>query len=507
MLRYVDDILNKITMYRVVLYALCGMLVAAVGLSFVGLIPYSWFSILYSSAFITLVAWIGNDAFARIFRAPTNVESVFITALILVFLISPPHSPYDGAYYALATWATLWAIAGKFIFAIRRKHLFNPAALGVAMTGLFLGLGATWWVGTPWMLPFVLLLGLPLVRKIHRFDLFLSFMLSALVSITVTQVVAGVDLWSALVQEIVYSPLIFFATVMLTEPLTTPPTRWLRIIYGVFVGALFSPALNINGVYTTPELALLVGNIFSYLVSPKQKLMLRLAAIEKVANNTYDFVFETKQKMKFKPGQYLEWTLAHKKYDSRGVRRYFTIASSPTEQKLRIGVRFYQDASSFKKSLASLKPGQGIVASQLSGDFTMPRDKKRKLAFVAGGIGVTPFRSMIKYLIDSGEKRDVAMLYSARNEGDLAYRSLFDQARSLGMKVIYTLTDADVPQSWQGRRGPVDPKMIAEEIPDFAERTFYISGPRAMVTNFQDALAKMGVPRTHVKTDFFPGFA
>ena len=134
------------------------------------------------------------------------------------------------------------------------------------------------------------------------------------------------------------------------------------------------------------------------------------------------------EKLKFKPGQYLEWTLPHEKIDNRGMRRYFTIASSPTEKDMIMGVKFYDKPSSYKQSLISLENQGIVVASQLAGDFTLPKDKNKKLIFIAGGIGVTPFRSMIKYLIDNNEKRDIVIFYSNKSFADIAYKEIFDEA-------------------------------------------------------------------------------
>ncbi len=213
--------------------------------------------------------------------------------------------------------------------------------------------------------------------------------------------------------------------------------------------------------------------------------------------------------MPFRPGQYLEWTLGHQKADSRGNRRYFTLASSPTENEIIMGVKFYNPASSFKKALLSLSAGDEIVASQLAGDFVLPKNKNQKLVFLAGGIGVTPFRSMTKYLLDKNEKRDVVFFYSNKTIQDLLYSDIFSVAeKDFGMKMVYTLAELDkIPSDWPGERGFIDEKMIRNNVPDFMERMFYISGPRVMVVAFEKILAKLGIPKNQIKTDFFPGFA
>jgi ferredoxin-NADP reductase len=213
---------------------------------------------------------------------------------------------------------------------------------------------------------------------------------------------------------------------MLTEPQTTPPTRHLRIMYGVLVGILFGTTFNFGFLHNTPELALIVGNVFAYLVSPKQKLFLKLKEKVEVGPGIYDFIFDKDKNFNFSAGQYLEWTLAHPKSDLRGVRRYFTIASSPTEDTLRLGAKFYEPASTFKQHLMKLNVGDALVATQLSGDFTLPKDPQEKLVFIAGGIGITPFRSMVKYLKDINEMRDIILFYCNKTEDEIVYKEIFD---------------------------------------------------------------------------------
>lgn len=496
-------------MYRLVLYYLLVLLAVAVGFSFVGLLPYSPYSVVLSVSFITLVSWLTNKIFASAFGVPANAESVYITALILALLILPAENFTDFYFYSTAVWASVWAQASKYIFAIRKKHLFNPAAFGLVLTALVLGQGAAWWVGTAALMPFVLVGGLLLVRKISRFDLAISAIGMATVTIVAFAIFKGTISFSIFTKIFLNSPLLFFVSVMVTEPLTAPPTRALRIIYGALTGFLFAPAIHVGSIYSTPELSLAVSNIFSYLVSPKEKLILVLKEKRKIAADMYDFVFSSDRKFSFVPGQYMEWTLGHRGIDSRGNRRFFTIASSPTEDGVHLGVKFYPESSSFKRKLLSLKYGSIVVASSRGGDFTLPKDGKRKLIFIAGGIGITPFRSMIKYLIDRGEKRDITLFYSNKKMDDIAYAEIFNDARNkIGLRTIYTLTDLEaVLPNWPGRRGVVDAKMIQNYAPLYRESIFYISGPHGMVTAFEKTLKLMGVPRSQIKKDYFPGFA
>jgi ferredoxin-NADP reductase/Na+-translocating ferredoxin:NAD+ oxidoreductase RnfD subunit len=484
-------------MYRLVMYYLIALLAIAAIFGAFGILPYSPIAIVFSTLFLVIVAWVANGILARIMSAQPNSESVYITALILALIITPG-MPTDVATVTFLAWAAVLAMASKYIFAIDKKHIFNPAAFAVAVTALAFGQYASWWIGgnLP-MMAFVIVGGALVLRKIQRFDLALTFFAFALASDIVTH--AGYDPVSTIRKALVHTPLFFFASIMLTEPLTTPPTRTWRMIYGAIVGALFSPFIAVGAINSSPELALLVGNIFSFIVSPKGKRVLTLQKKEAVSNDIYHFTFATDKKLSFRPGQYLEWTLGHDKVDGRGNRRYFTIASSPTEDTLQLGVKFYEPSSSFKKKLLALQPGDTIVAGQLAGEFTLPKDPKQKLAFIAGGIGITPFRSMVKDLIDHGEKRDMVLFYSNRTASEVAYRTLFDEAaQKLGMKTIYTITDG-------GNRLTAD--IIKKDLPDYSERIFYISGTHTMTNAFKKTLRGMGVPAAKIKTDFFPGFA
>lgn len=506
MIRAIDGLLNTITMYRLVLYELIVLLVAAGALGYFGVLSYNSVSIAASTAFIFVVCWATNRLFASSFEAPYNPESTWITALILALIITPPTALFDTHYLPLAFWASAIAIASKYILAIRKKHIFNPAALGVAATAFFLGLSASWWVGTPSMVPFVLGGGLLIVRKIHRFDLWWTFILTFAVGIAYFTLDHGLDLVRSFEQSFLYAPAFFFSTVMLTEPASSPGSRMWRLLYAFGVGALFLPNVSVGSFYFTPEIALLVGNIGTYIVGSKQKLVLTLKEKIQLSQDVFEFVFQPDQRLAFSPGQYMEWTLAHAHPDSRSVRRYFTIASSPTDPLLRLGVKFYAPSSTFKKTLLSLQPGAQLIASQLAGDFTLPRDPEKKLVFIAGGIGITPFRSMLQYLLDTGERRDITVLYANKTPADVVYHELLERAqRELGIKVVYAFSATDrLPP---GSVRAIDADVVVREVPDYAERTFYISGPQGMVTSFKDMLVDLGVGRTSIRTDYFPGFA
>ncbi len=459
-------------MYRLVLWFL--VILAGVGLAF-SIDPINY---IFSFTFILAVSYLTNFGFAKIFEAPTNVESVWISGLILGLIIGPPKTFSEVFFIG---WAAVLAMALKFIVAPGRKHIFNPVAISVVITAFVIKGYANWWVGIASMLPFVVLGGFLIVRKIRRWDLVLPFLIAALLTVAFRN-------WG---RAITSTGLIFFATIMLTEPLTTPPARKLRMIYGAIVGLLFY--------IWTPEAALIVGNLFAYAVSPKYKLLLKLKEKIQLAPDIFDFVFALDAPIKYTPGQYMEFTLDHPHPDSRGNRRYLSLASSPTEQELRVGIKFGSPPSSYKRCLLSATKGQKIAAGQLIGDFTLPKDVNKKLVLIAGGIGITPYRSMLKYLIDTNQKRDIVVLYSAKNQLEFVYKDVLTEAENkLGIKTIYVDTQT---------QGHMDQARLAREIPDYRERTFYISGSHGVVTAFEEVLKQLKIPKRQIITDYFPGFA
>ena len=508
MFRVIDEILNKITMYRFTLYYLIFLVASVAGLSFFGFLNYNPLDIIINSFAAITVCYIANYVFAKIFGAVTNFESVFITALILVLII-PVKFPANLLFIIGASGV---AMAVKYLLTIEKHHLFNPAAASVAAISLLSPEhSATWWVGTPAMLPFVLVGGLLLLRKTQRERQVIYFLITYLIASGVGAIIntgffSLVPTWE---YGILHSALFFFMFVMLTEPLTSPTTKKLQGYYSIIVAFLYSSTqLRLFGIIFTPELALLVGNIFSYIVNPNFRILTPLIRKKQLSHDTFEFAFAKKNDIKFIPGQYMEWTLPHKNMDSRGNRRYFSISSSPTENELAIAVKFYNPSSSYKKQLLNLQSNSKITAAQVSGDFILPKNLKTPIVFIAGGVGIAPFRSMIQYILDKNLQTDIILIYSNRTINDILYSDIFERAEVNGIRTIYNLTDINnLPPNWAGGTGHINENTIKKYLPDYQKRIFYISGPQLMVQNFEEVLLKTGVKKSSIKSDFFPGYS
>lgn len=502
----IDYLIDGVSMYRLLLYYLIGLILAAVGLSAAGVMHYSPIDIIVSAAILVFSCWAINRILAAIFNAPINPESSILTGLILALII-PSHPSGFSLLFLLA--AAGLAMGSKYILAIKGKHIFNPAAVAVFLTAVGPHQTASWWVGTSSMLPFVLIGGILLMRKVRRESMVITYLAATTAATALFSLLEHVSPATNLSFMVLNSAAFFLGFVMLTEPYSSPDTKGKRMIYAVIVGVILAPQFHIGHIYSTPEAALVIGNIFAYLVSSKDKLFMSLRKKYLIAKDSAEFAFATPEGFSFKPGQYMEFTMPHQKPDSRGARRYFTLASSPTEDELRIGVRFYREGSTFKYGLSHMKEGDSLVAGQLSGDFVMPSDEKRKLLFIAGGIGVTPFRSMIKYLIDTRDRRDVVLLYGVSSADQVAYYKLFEQARSsVGLKSFYFISDKHEKAKLNNMvNSKITPELVSRCVPDLLERTVYISGPLPMIEDLSQALNELGVKRANIKVDFFSGYA
>ena len=503
MLKKIDEWLNGIMMYQLVLYGLLLIASLATVFGFLGLIAYSGWSLLGSLLIALGLSYSFNVLCAKLWRAQINAESAAITGLIIFLIMSPIMTGLDAVYLAVTV---VVAMLSKYLLAYRHKHLFNPVAIAAVVVGSLTGYAALWWLATWKLLPVVLIVSLLIVRKTRRESLFVATMLAGLVTALLYAVMKDVSAIEALRQFVLAGPMIFFVGVMVTEPLCMPARRKYQIVYGVMIGCLANWPFHLGGLYSSPELALVLANIWSFAVGQKRRLYLFLQEKKLIATNTYEFVFGVDHKLKWLAGQYLEITLPHDKVDRRGVRRYFTISSAPSEGLIKLGIKFGEPASSFKQKLLSLNIGDKVTAGQVAGDFVLPTDKSLPLIFIAGGIGITPFRSMIKQLIDSGDERAIKLFYASRSRADLAYEELLTEAKSkLKLEVFYVVANL---QAGEARDAEViDEAVIRRLAPDYARSLIYISGPSAMVSNFKQMLKKMGVTEKRIKTDYFPGFS
>src|SRR5688572_28479949 len=181
---------------------------------------------------------------------------------------------------------------------------------------------------------------------------------------------------------------------------------------------------------------------------------------EDIAENIKTFWFKPAKPVHYVAGQFTELYLPHDGADDRGTRRWFTLSSSPTEPLVSITTKFSDPGSSFKRTLAGLKPGTALALASPMGDFVLPKDASRPLVFVAGGMGITPMRSMIKYLLDCHEQRDIHLIYAVTKREELAFEPLFT---AYGLK--FTTVIKNPPQGYTGEAGSLSAERILQLAP------------------------------------------
>lgn len=485
-----DKYINRTGLHHVVIEALAGLALITIIISATGQLLFTPLPLILSLLLLVTVSVASNRLFAALFRTTTTIESAAITGLILFFILMPAETNQDALINAGVAVA---AMGSKYLLTFRKRHIFNPAAIGLVIGGLFFGATALWWLATPILLPFVILAGALVVLKVERKDMVIAFLLTVIPAILIFHPVTALTPIAMFILAVTSWPVFFFATVMLTEPATTPPTRNLRIMYGVIVGVLFGLALRVGNFSTSPEMALVVGNLLAFLINPYGRVILTFKEKIHLTGDIYEFVFTSNRPLKFKAGQFLEWMVPAKRGSGRGIRGYFTIASSPTEKEMRLGTKMVPTPGAFKRGLLALQPGDKVTAGQLAGDFILPVIKDEPLVFIAGGIGITPFRSIAQYLVDTKEQRNVTLLYQCKSEEEFAYKPIFEQAASAGLKVHYLTS-------------PLTPEVLKELAPNLTKSRVYISGPNGMVNAYKKMVRAAGLPASQLETDYFPGY-
>jgi ferredoxin-NADP reductase/Na+-translocating ferredoxin:NAD+ oxidoreductase RnfD subunit len=506
-MNFINGFLNKRTMYWLMHNLLRLLIAYTTVLSVFHVLPYVWWHILAIAVYLSVACWAANWAFGKIFGVTPNPESQYITAEILTLIVGP-FNPLTNWWFLLLI--SVVAMGSKYILAYRKRHFFNPAALGSVVAALTIGQSASWWVGSIYTFPIILVGGLLLLYKMRWLHLIWSFLISYFILFFAFNLGNGLavgDAAIALKNTVLGTSLLFFSLIMLTEPLTAPSRRNFRIIYGALTAVLlFVIQQYVPAAYYNLELTLVIMNIAAFAMTPNLKVKLKLREKDYFARGGMELVFAPERPIKFRPGQYMQFMLPHDKPDSRGTRRYFSIASAPSEGTIMLATKLPDQPSSFKNHLKDLQKDEIILSSSLDGDFLLPKDEKIPLVLVAGGVGIAPFRSMVKELIHQNSRRDITLLYAVNEIDEMGFTEVFDEAEEkIGLKTIYVVQN-NAPASWTGKIGRLSPALVRGSIPDYENKTYFISGPDPMVRYAEKMFKDMGIRRRQIKTDYFPGY-
>lgn len=510
-LPWLDGQLGRLSMYRLVIWVLLALVAWSAVLAATGQVSFSLAAVPASLAVLLAACWLSGLAFGAAFRVAPHHESGIITALLLYLIFWPETG--SGVLASLA-YAGVAATASKYLLAVRGRHVFNPAAAGafiVAFSSDFLPFmsfnAATWWVATPAMLPVTAAGALLILYRTRRLALGAVFTAASMAVIAPRLVAAGESIPAALGQSLGSYPVLFIAGFMLSEPLTLPPRRWQQVAVAAVAAVVAFVPFAVGPVFNSPELGLLAGNLAAFAAGQRRGILLRFAGSRELTPTSRELAFTAVRPVRFRAGQYLELSLPHAGIDSRGRRRVFSVTSAPAESgRVTFGLRVSTPSSSFKRTLLALTDGEPVRATQVAGDFVLPRRPDVPLLLGAGGIGITPFLSQLRWLRDrqlhNGEQRDIVLLYLVSSPEEIAYR---DELVQLGTKVLLVCPGSpDLPADWTHLGDRLTPALLNGAVPDLAARAAYISGSPHNIALLRNTLRAAGGRRP--KTDAFLGY-
>lgn len=215
-----------------------------------------------------------------------------------------------------------------------------------------------------------------------------------------------------------------------------------------------------------------------------------------VTANVISFVFQPVERIKWQPGQYMHYVLPHPDSDDRGTERWFTNSAAPFENKVMISTRIDREhGSSFKRALLMLQPGDGVEADGPEGEFTIDNETRNHI-FVAGGIGITPFRSILMEAQNKGKKLHVDLLYANRDQ-DIPFKEELNRiaADNEYLKAEYIVSP-----------DKLDAAIIKQRADNVDNPFVYLSGPEPMVKSLAAELEQLGVSKENIRVDDFPGY-
>ncbi|KKQ42239.1 MAG: Oxidoreductase, 2Fe-2S and FAD/NAD(P) binding domain protein [Microgenomates group bacterium GW2011_GWC1_37_8] len=239
-------------------------------------------------------------------------------------------------------------------------------------------------------------------------------------------------------------------------------------------------------------------------------MKLRLVKKTDEAKGTKSFFWEPEKKINYLPGQYFYFTLPKMtREDPKGNTRHFTLSSSPTEGNLiRHTTRIRE--SGYKKSLDDLKIGSEILGEGPNGTFILDENEKGPHVLLAGGIGITPFRSFIKYNIDKGLKDiRIHLIYSNSIPEEIAFRKELEDWDKENENINMSMTISKPEESkekWSGLTGRIDEKMITRLTSHFSSPTYWLCGPPAMVDTLEKVLGLLKITSDKVRSEKFDGY-
>lgn len=232
---------------------------------------------------------------------------------------------------------------------------------------------------------------------------------------------------------------------------------------------------------------------------------LKLISTQEVATDTIVFSFEKPKGFNFIPGQYGGFTHVNPiDKDPSGLTRRFSLLSTPDDDTILIVTRMQN--SVYKNNLKALVPGNEMKFAGPTGNFVLHDDINIPAVMIAGGIGISPFYSMIRHALAHQSSRKITLLYGNQSLQDAAFVKELEslQKQNRNFSCIITLTNPD--SGWKGETGFISYDMIKRHVPELTQSIFYVCGSPAMVNALREILDDLEIPAGHIRVEDFPGY-
>lgn len=230
-----------------------------------------------------------------------------------------------------------------------------------------------------------------------------------------------------------------------------------------------------------------------------------VAEKREVAKGTLLVLFAVDEYPDYRPGSYFWVELPDRGHtDEKGLRRHISLVTSPTDTGV-VGLATRLRDTAFKRTLAELEVGAEVQVEEPKGSFLLPEDTSAEYVFVAGGIGITVFRSMLCYIAHERLPYRITLVYSNRDRESAAFLDDLEEfeRRIEGLRVVLTMTDEE---GWEGESRRLDAEVLRELLGGLEDRQFLVAGPPAMAQGIAESLLGAGVPEDSVRADKFSGY-